>query len=213
MIRSFKIVFALLLLFFVLNCNFQCLNECNFQGNCNSNQLCECNSNYFGPDCSLRVCPKGVAFFDIASGDDTAHATVECSGNGHCDHSKGECVCSPSFSGASCERMVCPNDCSGHGICMSMRDAGLYYDGMSLNHSSTSYSLWDADVIFGCVCDESFSGHDCSEQQCPSGIDPRDSVGSSETVELVCRCDDTCSGSFQLQFKVFDLVDLWKRKK
>ena len=37
------------------------------------------------PDCSLRECPKGVAWSDHASGVDTAHALAECSNRGnHC---------------------------------------------------------------------------------------------------------------------------------
>ncbi len=35
-----------------------------------------------------------------------------------------------------------------------------------------SYSLWDADMVHGCVCDDGFTGHDCSHPTCPTGDDP-----------------------------------------
>jgi hypothetical protein len=30
-----------------------------------------------------------------------------------------------------------------------------------------NYNLWDADKVAGCVCDDGFSGHDCSSMACP----------------------------------------------
>jgi hypothetical protein len=55
---------------------------------------------------------------------------------------------------------------------MSMREAALGFDGTKLVRDSTVYSLWDADKIYGCVCDEGFEGHDCSLKSCPKGDDP-----------------------------------------
>ena len=52
---------------------------------------------------------------------------VECSAEGTCDRSSGECSCSGLFEGAACERLRCPADpsgltpsCSGHGQCLTM---------------------------------------------------------------------------------------------
>ena len=52
----------------------------------------------------------------------------------------------------------CPGSglpCSGNGKCLSMRQAaGLH---------GRTYDNWDAQRVFGCVCDDGFEGHDCSQ--------------------------------------------------
>ena len=37
--------------------------------------------------------------------------------------------------------------------------------------TKTTYALWDASSIYGCACDEGFTGYDCSERSCISGYD------------------------------------------
>jgi hypothetical protein len=44
---------------------------------------------------------------------------------GHCDRTKGVCLCMVGFDGGSCNRMQCPgmsgsSYCYGHGKCLSM---------------------------------------------------------------------------------------------
>jgi hypothetical protein len=79
---------------------------------------------------------------------------------------------------------TCPNDCSGHGLCRTVREiavraynkkfvesvAGLnVYSGIT---SPYEYRLWDADQNSACVCDVGYSGIDCSLRECPKGDDP-----------------------------------------
>jgi hypothetical protein len=40
--------------------------------------------------------------------------------------------------------------------------------------------LWDANKVAGCVCDDGFSGHDCSLRNCPGGHDPLDVQGEDK---------------------------------
>lgn len=56
--------------------------------------------------------------------------------------------------------MKCPNDCSGNGKCLSMRQLGLLaldsdYSPSPVTYGSTAGdpSTWDADAVFGCYCD------------------------------------------------------------
>jgi len=45
---------------------------------------------------------------------------------------------------------------------------------------SPTYNLWDANKVAGCVCDDGFSGHDCSLRNCPGGHDPLDVQGEDK---------------------------------
>jgi hypothetical protein len=64
----------------------------------------------------------------------------------------------------------------------------------------TRYSgdFWDADRVLGCLCDEGWTGFDCSEQTCPYGDDPS-SYGQKPEEQLL-RCA-AAEGSFTLRFR------------
>lgn len=122
---------------------------------------------------------------------------------GRCDETTGQCRCEEPFTGDACERLACPGEtagssCSGHGRCLSLRDAAATVDGMSLLWKR-SYTLWDADSIAGCVCDSGFTGHDCSARSCPLGDDPLKTAAESrlpavQTVSCTCPGGSGCSG-------------------
>eukprot|EP00944_MAST-04C_sp_MAST-4C-sp1_P016200 g16200.t1 len=80
-----------------------------------------------------------------------------------------------------------------------MRRAAELKDDVSL-HYATSYTLWDADKIWGCICDPGYSGYDCSLRTCPYGDDTKTS-GVNEVQTITCECDSTCSGTFKLTFR------------
>lgn len=111
------------------DCSMQ--NFCNGHGTClNSTSTCACYdgwgssadiSFYKSPDCSQRVCSSGRAWADIPTGPTTAHAVMECSNRGVCDRTTGICTCFDGFIGSACQRTICPNECSGHGVCLSMK--------------------------------------------------------------------------------------------
>lgn len=104
-------------------------------------------------------------------GKNDAHGQVECSAKGLCDRKTGQCHCFDNYDGTACERTVCPNDCSGHGVCKSQQELALA--------AGTSYTLpWDATKEFGCVCDLGYRGPDCSQQECPTGPDVLGGWGS-----------------------------------
>lgn len=96
--------------------------------------------------------------------------------------------------------MKCFNDCSGHGQCISLREAAIENDGYLFNRT-TIYNQWDADIIQGCKCDMGWSGADCSEKSCEYGTDPRLDSEPNEMVTLVCACTGTCGGKFKLRYK------------
>ncbi|ETV74018.1 hypothetical protein H257_11334 [Aphanomyces astaci] len=171
---------------------------------------CICASGFQGGDCSERICPVGKAWFDMPFDAQGAHALAECSNAGTCDRSKGECVCDPRFTGASCNRMVCPNECSGHGTCQTIQSmAGLSVingDPVKLTYGAipNNYPTWDFDQLQGCVCNPGYTDFDCSKFTCPTGDDPVTRMDTknrpqANTIQVV-QCIGT-TGTFTLGFR------------
>ena len=97
------------------------------------------------------------------------------------------------YTGSACQRSKCLNDCSGHGTCTSMRRYAREAQAIPLSSTvyqydaTDSYTAWDSDMIFACLCDSSWAvglgagetqqpeyfGPDCSLRHCASGDDPR----------------------------------------
>ncbi|GMI43990.1 hypothetical protein TrCOL_g5075 [Triparma columacea] len=117
---------------------------------------------------------------------------TNCQGHGTCTTATGKCVCYEGFSGDACQRMLCPNDCSGHGQCLNVKRMATMTNALPLSNATTyagyeSTHTWDEDMVYGCVCDSSWTvglgsgevqepewfGNDCSLRHCPSGNDPR----------------------------------------
>lgn len=177
-----------------------CRNACSQNGYCSKWNTCECFKGFEGNDCSRRSCPTGPALADVAIAKDTAHQNISCSGRGVCNYNTGICKCQDGYSGYNCAKSKCYNDCNGRGKCLSLRQAATDNDGYGLNRT-TVYDLWDADIIYGCVCDYGFSGPDCSIRSCEYGVDPRLSELPHEVVKLQCTCiNHGCTGKFKLRF-------------
>jgi hypothetical protein len=135
----------------------------------------------------------------MATADDTAHAEAECSNRGTCNRDTGQCVCMEGFIGKACQRLACLSGCNGRGRCVSLSEKAS----TTLNSNSVRYTydnVWDAEKTYGCICDEGFSGYDCSAYDCANGDDPM-TTGQVNEVQLIkCTADPTSSGSFALYF-------------
>lgn len=97
--------------------------------------------------------------------------------------------------------VTCPTCLNGK--CMSMRAAAALKNDRNL-HYETTYTLWDADKMFGCVCDYGFYGHNCQKRlnvlryvyflhidfmirECPKGDDPMTTVhGEVDFFVMTC---------------------------
>lgn len=184
-----------------------CDGTCSGHGACDKTTgYCKCFSGYMGTSCKQMLCPKDIAWADYASATDVAHDMAECSNMGLCDRTTGTCRCQTGFEGVACERMSCPTCTNGR--CVSMREAAAIQDNTNF-FVATTYAVWDADKIFGCQCDNGFSGYDCSQRDCAKGDDPMTTIPAQvpEVQTLYCQCD-ACTGTFALTFRRRTTVNL-----
>ena len=143
-----------------------------------------------------RICPFAASWNDHAVDTDLAHQSAECSDRGLCNRGTGHCECQTGFSGAACERFACPDDCSKHGVCFSMRDFAKRTRDKDSN-SYTYTTVWDAEKVRGCKCDTNYHGYDCSLSTCPTGDDPL-TVGQVNEIQLL-KCTSN-AGGFHLYY-------------
>lgn len=101
--------------------------QCSAHGVCSGfpTFVCDCANGWTGADCSTKTCASGTSWFVYPSGENQAHLyeNNECSDMGVCDRASGSCTCMNGFTGAACDRMICPGspvDCNGHGSCADM---------------------------------------------------------------------------------------------
>lgn len=202
-----------------------CPSSCSYNGYCTNGTMghCVCNNGYLGVDCSQRVCPSGIAWFDIPDTNGIAHRDYsECSNMGTCDRLTGMCNCRFGFTGAACDQLVCPFSgptglaasqnysdtamCSGNGQCMSKRQAAKYRDYVH-TVNQTDYGEWDGDMIYGCFCSPGWSGNACDKRTCSFGYDPLNYTfpwtPPEDQVQLLeCSCGySDCSGGIRLKYK------------
>lgn len=149
-----------------------CPNACSGHGQCGANDKCTCytrptNDSYpawTNADCSGRTCPSMASWIGVVQNANDVHPYAECSNKGTCDRTTGECQCFTNYEGIACERTVCPNSCSGAGICFVQYQLA--------NEASRTYlTPWDSTKEAGCICDLGRRGPDCSLIECPSGTD------------------------------------------
>jgi len=127
------------------------------------------------------------------------HFYMECSNRGLCNRKTGECECFEPYEGSGCQRITCPNDCSGHGTCERIQELA--------DAESVTYQLWDGIRLQGCKCDYRWQGADCSERRCPYGDDPlmTDATGYEVQTVTSTDCDNAdLDGTFKLKF-----TDVW----
>jgi len=172
-----------------------CPSYCSGHGECTENDICKCFPGFGEADCSVRTCPAGLSWVvgteaELAvnptpNGPVGKHPYTECSSRGTCDRATGECDCFEGYTGKACRRAACPNDCSGHGLCVSdgdirsVKDGALYYGGDDDFLLAPQKQYWNAHMSHQCICDQQFTGYDCSTRICPVGLDPAVSCDAS----------------------------------
>jgi hypothetical protein len=203
MVHFFHLYTLVLLLHQLHVTSSRCANACSGHGTCGANDKCTCYSGWTLNDCSGRTCQSKPAWIDKASAANTAHASTECSNRGVCDIATGECTCAAGFEGVACEKSKCPNACSGNGVCMSLYDMGRYLGGDTTGDGyGPLYTNWEKQNVYGCNCDWTYSGPDCSQRLCPKGDDPETTSQAyrSITITTANSASTAISGTFQVFF-------------
>lgn len=179
----------------------KCANDCSSHGECNAKNQCECHRNFFGPDCSQRLCPAGRAFIDSAVGDLNGDNSVGVDlvfVDGRAAKPISE-VFSYQYGSARDSYDVTASwneahfyqECSNKGVCDTSTgecDCFPGYEGAGCarkscendcsghgackNYAGTSYNMWDKDSTLYCDCDAGYTGPGCEQRVCPSGVDP-----------------------------------------
>ena len=106
---------------------------------------------------------RNIAWIGSIQNTNDAHPMAECSNQGICDRKSGECTCYANYDGIACERTVCPNKCSGSGVCYTQMQ-------IAIDAGATYSTPWDAQMSTGCVCDVGRRGPDCSLSKSMSGL-------------------------------------------
>ncbi|KAG3015769.1 hypothetical protein PC121_g13646 [Phytophthora cactorum] len=208
------LLFLLYVPSFVQVADAACANSCSGHGRCGSSNQCTCDSDWaLAPDCSMRKCPTGVAWTDKAKTANVAHAMVECSNRGVCDYSKGECTCFNGYTGAACQRLCCPSDCSGHGLCYSSAILALQYGPDSLPSVAGDgvgpvYSNWEKDSMSSCMCDMGYTGPDCSQLMCAKNDDPLTTGQGYRTIQIQVDADASTNIALAGSVRVHFLGDI-----
>ena len=119
------------------------------------------------------------------------------------------CQCDDGFSGEACQYSMCggraDEPCNGNGICVTMAEAAER-DQRSIDVNPTTYgsdpndpATWDAHRILHCLCDEGYSGYDCSVKMCIFGDDPETYLDLPE--RQVVECISAATGEYTLSFR------------
>ncbi|XP_033745589.1 uncharacterized protein LOC117331103 [Pecten maximus] len=152
-----------------------CDSVCNGHGTCNGTGTCICDSAWWGALCTDPGCP-GVG--------------SSCSGHGNC--LAGSCSCDQYYKGAGCEEVYCTDDCNNRGTC----DYNNYWPPKCINCNDSIGPKCEKDCIHGtelspfstvCVCDDCYSGFDCSIQCSNQGL--------CNSTSNSCDCETGFKGS------------------
>jgi tenascin len=120
--------------------------------------LCECYGGFSGVDCSFAACPVGAT--------PGAKAMI-CSDKGDCvrDNTTGnyQCVCEIGFGTIDCHA-ICPRGLTAEGKVSDIVCSGHGYCADSSSYGEDGYGTGQ------CVCNDGFTGDDCSEPACSRSI-------------------------------------------
>jgi hypothetical protein len=146
------------------------------------------------------------------------HFYMECSNKGICDRKSGECECFDGYEGTACVRASCPNDCSGHGTCETIKElAELKGYDTNAGDVATTTPVGATESVATCTDPNGGS-------TCPA-MTQAAANAASKSLETLCTSavdssGNTCVFSYKVAHHNFDLAieesysyDLWDQDK
>ncbi|KAG6962210.1 hypothetical protein JG688_00008715 [Phytophthora aleatoria] len=126
--------------------------------------------------CAALVCVVAIAIWPLVYAQlgvptgNLCAALNNCNAHGRCDALTKTCTCYEGFGAPTditsyrspdCSLRSCPNSCSGHGQCLSMRELAADPSAFPLSpptkyEGDVTATTWDQDRIQGCLCDSSW---------------------------------------------------------
>lgn len=74
------------------------------------------------------------------------------------------------------------------------------YAGFTYGLTPNLPATWDALKVFGCLCDDMYTGYDCSHRSCPTGDDPQTTEQLDERQIISCT-DANAAGDISFTFR------------
>ncbi|XP_071506024.1 uncharacterized protein [Diadema antillarum] len=128
-----------------------CLDLCSGRGSCNNaTATCDCLDGAWGDFCEILGC----------RGDG-----MPCSGHGVCQSDRA-CLCDEGWMGDGCQIPVCPEECSGYGVCSGASDVPTCECDAHHFGTDCGYLCQNGSVVNStCQCDPCYAGPAC-DQEC-----------------------------------------------
>merc|ERR1719393_835182 len=135
--------------------------------------------------------------------DKSCHAFNNCNDRGRCNN--GTCICAEGFSGNSCDRRTCPQNCNSRsmcdfstGVCTCLPgfdglDCGIDLNNLCPNNCNKATNNGHC-IKTGCKCHPGYGGRDCGNKLCPKDFSGKDH-GSCDATTGLCQCTSNYTGA------------------
>lgn len=175
-----------------------CPNNCNNHGSCGTSSQCECYRNWFGADCSQRVCTYGLNFIDNPIGDLDGDSKVSAT-RAFDPRENSLVVSTQNVIGGASELYNWKYGYARHNTTTVWNEAHFYGECSNKGVCNRATGL--------CQCFPGYEGEGCIRQACPNSCSGH---GSCRTIEdawntgtysawdkkktQLCRCDPGYEG-------------------
>eukprot|EP00736_Rhodelphis_marinus_P009551 Rmarinus@m.20655 len=169
-------------------CESAICESCSEHGTCTAPNVCECHEQYYGYDCSYF---RETCKCNVERGTCVEHRLPALQGHGW--EYVWKCDCDDGWTGRTCDLAICPELCSGNGVCVRPGECVCNEGWYTVDPSFPCAVANCSSCVHGqciapdfCLCDSGWSGANCTTLYCAR--DAQCDHGSCVANE--CVCDD-----------------------